>query len=312
MPAVSAPSQGGGWASPVVRSEARAQGRLIAQGEVVRDRRAGEDRPAADRKRDPDRAAEDEAGAPEGGLAEQPAGDPEPGEDARRDQGQQPRIRRLERREQRLRAPREQLVEDLADRRDEEQPGTEAEPDDPREGAVTARDRRPEHGGQGDHHRQRRSRTDEPVDRPAGAIAEDHVQRAEEPEGREGGCHQAELERPYSHGRSLAGAVRSPGARTAAPPEVPAAAGLSDHRKVPPTRRMFSHRATPPDVTDADFPWASTTERARDRGTWPSIGAPAVPGPRDVRPGSWTRGRRTRRAPRAGLARSPPHRRQSG
>ena len=88
-----------------------------------------------------------------GRPAPEAARDAEAAEQAGRGEGEEPRIGRLGRRQERPRPEGQELVDDADDRRHEAEERHDPEPDHRREGAGAARDRRPDDSGHGDRDR---------------------------------------------------------------------------------------------------------------------------------------------------------------
>ena len=157
----------------VGRPERRGGGRSIAQGQVVGHGDAGEGRAHDQGRGDPQADPAGQAHPPAGPAAERPAGDAEAAEDARREERQQPRIGHLGRRQERLRAAVDHLVEDAAGRRDQEQDRADPEGHHPDERALAPDQRRPGDRGRTDRRRTDGDEADHDVDRdrPAGSPA---------------------------------------------------------------------------------------------------------------------------------------------
>ena len=288
------------------RPEPRADGRLVAQGELVGDRRAGE-QPAGDDGQDPaDGAPATSRGRRRAVPPEDSAGEPETGEQARPGQGEEPRVGRLERRQQGLwAAPGSWLRTPPIDgtRSSLARSPSQTIPRRPGpRGRPAARPRR-----QGDGDRQGGRRPDQDVDRAARPVAEQDVERRR---GTTAPSARRRRDGARTSGRSRRQSSRRPGGAAARRRKY-RPSGTMGHRNVPGPRTALAHRATPPDVTGADFPWA--TVPTREPGNV-RHGGPAAhrrhQGFRTAVPGCG-RGRRPGRSPRAGLARPPPRRGRS-
>ena len=161
-------------ASPVGRAEPRRRRRLVAEGELVGHRDRREDAvPAPTARTVATSDAAGQAPAPHRGLAEERRAIPKPGEQARAEQREDPRVGRLDRRQQRLGAALDELVGDVDDRRDEHEQRPEAEPDHRRERRRSPRAA----GGQTIAAKAisdgpSRGQPDDDVDRSAGPVAE--------------------------------------------------------------------------------------------------------------------------------------------
>ena len=141
-------------------------------------------------------------------LPVQATRDPETGEQARGEERDQPRIRCLEGRQERLGSERHELVDHADDRRHEEQQGDDADPHDDREREVSARDRRPDDTGDRDPDGKHRHQPDDDVEGAARTIGQEDETGRDRPRGDEGDAKKAELEPADPHVRSLPSGAR--------------------------------------------------------------------------------------------------------
>ena len=191
----------------VGRPEARGDLRAVAEGDVVGHGGAAEEhaRQGGQPGRDQDPA--DEPAAAHRGLPEDPSREPEPGEQARRGEREQPRVGRLERGQQRLRPERAQLHDESDHRRNEHEQRDDPKPDHGGERAAAVDHRRPDDAEEGDPQRDEGQQAHDDVDRPARSVGQQHKCCRQRPTDDERDGDQPQFEGPDSHARSLAGGL---------------------------------------------------------------------------------------------------------
>ena len=156
-------------------------------------------------------------------------------EEARADQREQPRVGRLERWHQGLRAERLELVEDEPDRRQQHEQRRHREGDDQRMGGLAAGERRPDDARHGDAERQQHRDADDDVERSAGPVREQDQGSRQRPRAHEREAEQPQPETSNPHGaESNDGPPRGLRRRRAAistvAEEVPLGVGPAGHR----------------------------------------------------------------------------------
>ncbi len=187
----------------VSRPEAGGDGRPAVQGQLVDERDGAEQRARRQHHGDRDQPAREQPAPAKRAAPEPAAGDPEAREHRRGEQRDRPRIRSLERWQERLRAASDQLRDDARDRGDQEQDRREPEPRGGRKGPVASRHGWPPHRHERDQDRTDGCQADGEVDRSARAVADQHQAEHDEPQDHEDDGQDSQLDGSHAHGRSL-------------------------------------------------------------------------------------------------------------
>ncbi len=183
-------------------------GRHVAQGRIVSQADTGEDA-ADDRSRhDGERDGCRQTAPSDAHLRYQLAADAEPGKEARSQQGEDPRIDELERRQERLGASRQNLAGHTDDGRDEQQAGHQSQPEHAGRPSIASDKRGPDDRSHGQEEWQRGRHADQQIDGAARPVAEENDATARGPENREGDGEEPKLELADTHAGSLAGPGR--------------------------------------------------------------------------------------------------------
>jgi hypothetical protein len=211
------------------RAEPGRGGDAVTEGELVAERDRGEDQAGSDGEQAREDQPADEPLPAHRRLAEPSPGEPEAGEQAGPQQPQNPRVRGLDRRQERLHAARPDLARDVGYRRDEDEQRSGREPDHRGERPRPARHGRPLHAGQGDDGGEEGRQPDGDVDRSARSVRDQDETGADDPAGRQGHPDQTQLERPDAHGGESTG--RPSQARSQGGPPGPPRARFSRRRR---------------------------------------------------------------------------------
>ena len=149
-------------------------------------------------------AAPESPGATASGTQE-PASDAEAGKDRRSEDGEDPWVGRLRRRQERLEAALQELPDQAGQRWQEDDRRGDAEPGDRAEGEAAARGRGPLHGGGGDREGCQRGEAHQEVRGPARPVPRQEQHGDGCPQAGEAHGKEAELEQANAHDAQSSG-----------------------------------------------------------------------------------------------------------
>ena len=181
------------------RPERRGDARPIAQGHLVGDRDAREERPAEGREKHGDQGGTSQPDGPRGPWPERSLGETQTGIEARPGERQNPRVGALRGRQQGLPPASQQLAQDPGDGWDQQERAAQPEPDHSGKGTDPPGGGRPAQRADADNDRNEAGQTDQLVDRAARLIHEQHETGGERPKRRQHRSDEAGFEDPDAH-----------------------------------------------------------------------------------------------------------------